>query len=100
MSADSTLSQSLNYLGINIKDDGKVDAPKGCLKLRIKEKCSRVFLLPPPPVEVIAIAISVVTEYIFRESGDSAYNSQLQEADWLLKVHNVKKTGSFENFVK
>ena len=49
-------------------------------------------LSPPPPVEAVAAATSVFTEYILR---DSAHNSQIssifQEADCLLKLLEVNK---------
>ena len=55
--------------------------------------------LPPsglsPPVEAVAAATSVFTEYVFRESVDSAHNSQIsstfQEADCLLKLVKINK---------
>ena len=46
-----------------------------------------------PPVESVATATSVFTEYVFCESVDSAHNSQIsstcQEADCLLKLVKV-----------
>ena len=57
-------------------------------------------LFPPqqiisPPVEAVAAATSVFTEYVFCESVDCAHNAQisstLQEADCLLKLVRVNK---------
>ena len=79
--------------------------------MRARELGSFPFVLPPPPVdcpptlhppppqwiippvEVVATATSVFTEYIFRRLVDSAHNSQIsstfQEADCLLKPIEV-----------
>ena len=50
---------------------------------------------PPPPVEAVAAATSVFTEYVFCESVDCAHKTQisstLQEADCLLKLVKVNK---------
>ena len=52
-------------------------------------------IIPPPPVEAVAAATSVFTEYVFSESGDSAHNSQIastfQKTDCLLKRVKVNK---------
>ena len=56
-------------------------------------------LFPPedyfPPIEAVAAATSVFTEYVFCESVDCAHNTQisstLQEADCLLKLVKVNK---------
>ena len=49
----------------------------------------------PPPVEAVAAATSVFTEYVFCESVDCAHKTQisstLQEADCLLKLVKVNK---------
>ena len=49
--------------------------------------------LPPTPIEAVAVATSVFTEYVFCESVDSVHKSQissnLQEADCLLKPVKV-----------
>ena len=54
-----------------------------------------LFSPPPPPVEALAAATSVLTEYVICESVDSEYNSQIsstfQEADCLLKLVKVNK---------
>ena len=48
-----------------------------------------------PPVEAVAAATSVFTEYVFCESVDCAHNTQisstLQEADCLLKLVKLNK---------
>ena len=53
---------------------------------------SRLF---PPPVEAVAAATSVFTEYVFCESVDCAHKTQisstLQEVDCLLKLVKVNK---------
>ena len=53
------------------------------------------FPLSPPPVEAIAAATSVFTEYVFCESVDSAHISQIsstfQEADCLCVYSRVYK---------
>ena len=57
-----------------------------------------------PPVEAVAAATSVFTEYVFCESVDSAHISQIsstfQEVDCLLKLVKVNKTGICNNFIK
>ena len=49
----------------------------------------------PPPVEAVAAATNLFTEYVFCESVDNAHNSHIsstfQEADCLLKLVKVNK---------
>ena len=62
----------------------------------VEQKCSETFIVVSLlfryflPVEAVAAATSVFTEYLFCESVDSAHNSQIsstfQEAGCLLKL--------------
>ena len=62
-------------------------------------------LFAPPPVEAVAAATNVFTEYAFCESVDSAHNSQIsrtfQKPDCLLRLVkvNISKTSFCNNFI-